>query len=71
MIERRNTSDKYILIAGMVITCIIMFLTVKYLIWKCGYNLNNANNNYNRKKNKNQFNLEKFVAAATDATLII
>jgi hypothetical protein len=32
MIERRNTSDKYILIAGMVITCIIMFLTVKYLI---------------------------------------
>ena len=72
MIERRNTSDKYILIAGMVITCIIMFLTVKYFIWKCGYNLNNANNNYiTGKKNKNQFNLEKFVAAATDATLII
>ena len=32
MIERRNTSDKYILYGGMIITCIIMFLAVKYLI---------------------------------------
>jgi len=32
MIERRNTSDKYILYGGMIITCIIMFLTIKYLI---------------------------------------
>lgn len=32
MIERRNTSDKYILFGGMIITCIIMFLAVKYLI---------------------------------------
>ena len=32
MIERRNTSDKYVLYGGMVITCIIIFLTVKYLL---------------------------------------
>ena len=32
MIERRSTSDKYILYGGMIITCIIMFLTIKYLI---------------------------------------
>lgn len=32
MIERRSASDKYILYGGMIITCIIMFLTVKYLI---------------------------------------
>lgn len=32
MIERRNTSDKYILYGGMIITCIIMFLAVRYLI---------------------------------------
>jgi Golgi SNAP receptor complex protein 2 len=32
MIERRNVSDKYILYGGMIVTCIIMFLTVKYLI---------------------------------------
>jgi Golgi SNAP receptor complex protein 2 len=32
MIERRNTSDKYVLYGGMVITCIIIFLAVKYLL---------------------------------------
>jgi Golgi SNAP receptor complex protein 2 len=32
MIERRSTSDKYILYGGMVITCIIMLLVVRYLI---------------------------------------
>ena len=32
MIERRNTSDKFILYGGMVFTLFIMFLAVKYLI---------------------------------------
>ena len=32
IIEKRSTSDRYILFGGMVITCIIMFLAVKYLI---------------------------------------
>lgn len=32
MIDRRSTSDKYVLYAGMIITCIIMFLAVRYLI---------------------------------------
>jgi len=32
MIERRSKSDKYVLYGGMVITCIIMFLAVKYLL---------------------------------------
>ncbi len=32
MIDRRNVSDKYILFGGMIITCIVMFLTIKYLI---------------------------------------
>lgn len=32
MIERRNTSDVYVLLAGMFITIVVMFLTVKYLI---------------------------------------
>lgn len=31
MIERRNTSDKYVLFGGMLITCIVMYLTIKYL----------------------------------------
>lgn len=31
IIERRNTSDKYVLFGGMIITCVIMFLTLKYL----------------------------------------
>lgn len=34
MIERRNTSDKYVLFGGMLITCIIMFLAVKYFVLK-------------------------------------
>ena len=32
MIERRNTSDKYVLYGGMIITCIILFLAIRYLI---------------------------------------
>lgn len=32
MIDRRNVSDRYILFGGMIITCIVMFLTIKYLI---------------------------------------
>ena len=32
MIERRSASDKYILYGGMIITVIVMFLTIKYLI---------------------------------------
>lgn len=32
MIDRRNISDRYILFGGMIITCIVMFLTIKYLI---------------------------------------
>ena len=31
LIERRSEGDKYILIGGMVLTCILMFLVVKYL----------------------------------------
>jgi golgi SNAP receptor complex member 2 len=31
MIERRSDSDRYVLYGGIVITCIIMFLTIKYL----------------------------------------
>ncbi|CAF0741975.1 unnamed protein product [Brachionus calyciflorus] len=31
IIERRNTSDKYVLFGGMIFTCIVMFLAVKYL----------------------------------------
>ena len=30
-IERRTSQDKYILYAGMIVTCIIMFLVWKYL----------------------------------------
>lgn len=32
MIDRRSTSDKYVLYAGMIITCVIMFLVVRYFI---------------------------------------
>lgn len=32
MIERRNTSDKYVLFGGMFITVVIMVLTVKYFV---------------------------------------
>lgn len=32
MIERRNQSDKYVLYGGMVITLIIMFMAVRYLL---------------------------------------
>jgi Golgi SNAP receptor complex protein 2 len=32
LIEKRNTSDRYVLYGGMVITCVIMFLVWKYLI---------------------------------------
>jgi Golgi SNAP receptor complex protein 2 len=31
LIEKRNTSDKYVLYAGMFITCVIMFLVWKFL----------------------------------------
>ena len=30
-IERRTSQDRYILFAGMIVTCIIMFLAWKYL----------------------------------------
>ena len=30
LIERRQESDKYILFGGMLVTCIIMFLIVRY-----------------------------------------
>ena len=30
LIERRSTGDKYILIGGMVVTCVVMFLVVKF-----------------------------------------
>lgn len=32
MIERRNKSDKVFLYGGMIVTLIVMFLTVKYLM---------------------------------------
>ena len=32
MIDRRSVSDRYLLVIGMIVTCIIMFLTVKFLI---------------------------------------
>lgn len=32
LIERRTYQDKFILYGGMIVTCVIMFLTVKYLV---------------------------------------
>ncbi len=31
LIERRSEGDKYILIGGMVVTCFIMYLAIKFL----------------------------------------
>lgn len=33
LIEKRATQDKFIMVGGMLITCIVMFLVVKYLSW--------------------------------------
>lgn len=33
MIDRRQTSDKYILFGGMIITCLIMVLVIYYFLW--------------------------------------
>lgn len=33
LIEKRATQDKFIMIAGMLATCLVMFLVVKYLSW--------------------------------------
>ena len=30
LIERRSEGDKYILVGGMIVTCLIMYLTIKY-----------------------------------------
>ena len=32
MIDKRGTQDKWIVYGGMILTCIIMFLSVKYLM---------------------------------------
>ncbi len=32
LIERRNQSDKYVLYGGMVVTLVIMFFAVRYLL---------------------------------------
>lgn len=31
LIEKRATQDKFIMMGGMLITCVVMFLVVKYL----------------------------------------
>lgn len=31
LIERRATQDKFIMIGGMVLTCVFMFLVIRYL----------------------------------------
>lgn len=31
LIEKRATQDKFIMVGGMLVTCIVMFLVVKYL----------------------------------------
>lgn len=33
LIERRATQDKFIMIGGMLLTCIFMFLVIRYLGW--------------------------------------
>jgi len=33
LIERRTYQDKFILYGGMILTCIIMFITVKYFLY--------------------------------------
>lgn len=33
LIDRRTHQDKYILLGGMIVTCIIMLLVWKYLVW--------------------------------------
>lgn len=33
LIEKRATQDKFIMMAGMLATCFVMFLVVKYLSW--------------------------------------
>lgn len=33
MIERRSTSDKYVLYGGMFVTCLVMFLTLYYFVF--------------------------------------
>ena len=32
MIDKRGTQDKWIVYGGMILTCIVMFLSVKYLM---------------------------------------
>lgn len=34
LIERRATQDKFIMIGGMLLTCVFMFLVVRYLGWQ-------------------------------------
>lgn len=33
LIERRATQDKFIMIGGMLLTCVFMFLVIRYLAW--------------------------------------
>lgn len=33
LIEKRATQDKFIMIGGMLVTCIVMLVVVKYLSW--------------------------------------
>lgn len=33
LIERRATQDKFIMIGGMLLTCVFMFLVIRYLGW--------------------------------------
>lgn len=33
LIERRATQDKFIMIGGMLVTCVFMFLVIRYLGW--------------------------------------
>lgn len=39
LIERRATQDKFIMIGGMLLTCVFMFLVIRYLGWAAAHPL--------------------------------
>jgi len=33
LIERRQEGDKWVLLGGMLLTCLVMFLTIRFWLW--------------------------------------
>lgn len=61
LIEKRAFQDKFIMIGGMVVTCIIMVLAFKYLTWADAFVMQSATGT-------NQYFLEKLTKSLSDSS---